>query len=176
MLISEPFMLDPHFKRSVVLLAEHKDEGSIGYVLNQKSDFVLSDIVPELQDAAFPIYIGGPVGNDSLHFLHCCYDRMNSGEEIAKGIYWGGNFETLKLLIGNNQVMKNEVRFFIGYSGWDNGQLLRELDQNSWLVTNQYNPDLIFSDEEGNLWKDIVAGLGPKYAHIVNFPENPMWN
>ncbi|RXF68876.1 YqgE/AlgH family protein [Arcticibacter tournemirensis] len=176
LLISEPFMLDPNFKRSVVLLAEHNEEGTIGYVLNQKSDFVLSDVIAECADASFPIYIGGPVGNDSLHFLHRCYDRMNSGTEIGKGIYWGGNFETLKLLISNKQVQENEIRFFVGYSGWDIGQLAGELVQNSWLVTNQYNPDFIFTEEEENLWKDIVIGLGPKYAHIVNFPENPMWN
>lgn len=176
LLISEPFMLDPNFKRSVVLLAEHNEEGTIGYVLNQKSDYVLGDILPDFAGSFFPIYIGGPVGTDSLHFLHRCYDRMNSGDEVVKGIYWGGNFETLKLLIENNQVSESEIRFFVGYSGWDIGQLARELEQNSWLVTNQYNPDFIFSEEKDNLWRDIVVGLGPKYAHIVNFPENPMWN
>ena len=97
LLISEPFMSDPNFKRSVVLLAEHNEDGTIGYVLNQKSDYLLKDLIPDCWDAAFPVYIGGPVGNDTLHFVHRCYDRMNSGAEIGKGIYWGGNFETLKL-------------------------------------------------------------------------------
>ena len=101
---------------------------------------------------------------------------MNSGTEIINGIYWGGNFETLKLLVQNNQVTDGEVMFFVGYSGWDAGQLNKELEQNSWLVTNSFNPDLLFAEEEENLWKDIVMGLGPKYAHIVNFPENPLWN
>lgn len=176
LLISEPFMLDPNFKRSVVLLAEHTDDGTVGYVLNQKSDYVLKDLIPDCDDATFPIYLGGPVGNDTLHFLHRCHDRMNSGAEIANGIYWGGSFETLKLLINNNQIQDNEIRFFIGYSGWQEEQLNTELKQNSWLVTNKYNPDFLFSDEEENLWRDIVIGLGPKYAHIVNFPENPLWN
>jgi putative transcriptional regulator len=176
LLISEPFMMDPNFKRSVVLLSEHTDEGTVGYVLNQKSDYYLEDLIPDFKDARFPVYVGGPVGNDTLHFIHRCYDRMNSGMEVGSGIYWGGNFETLKLLITNNQVADNEIMFFLGYSGWDFGQLDKELEQNSWLVTNTYNPDLLFADEEENLWKDIVLGLGPKYAHIVNFPENPLWN
>ncbi|WP_256012463.1 YqgE/AlgH family protein [Desertivirga xinjiangensis] len=175
LLISEPFMLDPNFKRSVVLLAEHNEDGSVGYVLNQKSDYVLKDLIPECGDAMFPIYVGGPVGNDTLHFLHRCYDRMNSGIEIANGIFWGGSFETLKVLISNGQINDHEIRFFIGYSGWSLDQLDREQQQNSWLVTNRYNPELLFSEEE-NLWRDIVIGLGPKYAHIVNFPENPLWN
>lgn len=175
LLISEPFMLDPNFKRSVVLLAEHNEDGSVGYVLNQKSDYVLKDLIPECGEAMFPIYVGGPVGNDTLHFLHRCNDRMNSGVEIANGIYWGGSFETLKVLISSGQINDHEVRFFIGYSGWSLDQLDREQKQNSWLVTNRYNPELLFSEEE-NLWRDIVIGLGPKYAHIVNFPENPLWN
>ena len=175
LLISEPFMLDPNFKRSVVLLAEHNDEGTVGYVLNQKSDYLLRDLIPDCWDALFPIYVGGPVGNDTLHFLHRCYDRMNTGTEIANGIYWGGSFETLKLLINNYQIEDNEIRFFVGYSGWSPEQLDKEQQQNSWLVTNKYNPELLFSEEE-NLWRDIVVGLGPKYAHIASFPENPLWN
>lgn len=175
LLISEPFMLDQNFKRSVVLLSEHTEEGTMGYVLNQKSDYLLKDLVPDFENAVNPIYVGGPVGNDTLHFIHRCYDRMNSGTEIIKGIYWGGNFETLKLLMDTNQIAEHEVMFFIGYSGWGAGQLDAELEQNSWLVTNNFNADLLFSEEE-NLWKDIILGLGPKYAHIVNFPENPLWN
>ncbi len=176
LLISEPFMADPNFKRSVVLLTEHTEEGTVGYVLNQRSDFYLKDLVSDFEAENYPVYVGGPVANDTLHFIHRCYDKMNSGTEIANGIYWGGNFETLKLLINTNQVNEKEVIFFVGYSGWDMGQLDREMEQNSWLVTNNYNQDLLFADEEENLWKDIVIGLGPKYAHIVNFPENPLWN
>jgi len=176
LLVSEPFMLDPNFKRSVVLLAEHSEEGTVGYVLNQKSDFVLSDVFPECPDGNFPIYVGGPVGVDSLHFIHRCYDRMNSGVEIGKGIYWGGNFETLKLLINAGQISENEILFFMGYSGWGDGQLEAELKQNSWLVTDKYVPDSLFSNESENLWRDIVIALGPKYSHIANFPENPLWN
>lgn len=176
LLISEPFMSDPNFKRSVVLLADHNEKGTIGYVLNQRSDFILEDLVPDLEDAPFPVYVGGPVANDTLHFIHRCNDKMNSGAEIGQGIYWGGNFETLKLLIQSKQIAKDEVLFFVGYSGWDAVQLEIELQQNSWLVTNTYKINLIFSNEEENLWKDIVFGLGPRYAHIINFPENPLWN
>ncbi|HYK76558.1 MAG TPA: YqgE/AlgH family protein [Daejeonella sp.] len=176
LLLSEPFMLDPNFKRSVVLLSEDSDAGSIGFVLNQRSDLLLNDIIPECWDATFPVFIGGPVGQDTLHFIHCCYDRLNSGIEITDGLFWGGDFETLKTLINSRQIHSNEIKFFIGYSGWGEEQLETELEQNSWLISNKYNPDLIFVEDEENLWKEAVIGLGPKYAHIVNFPENPMWN
>jgi putative transcriptional regulator len=115
------------------------------------------------------------VATDTLHFIHRCYDRMISGTEIVDGIYWGGDFELLKQLINNKEIADHEVMFFVGYSGWEVGQLENELEQNSWLVSNSVNTDLLFAEEE-NLWKDIVKGLGPKYAHIANFPENPLWN
>ncbi len=169
-------MTDPNFKRSVVLLTEHDAEGTVGYVLNQKSNLLLNDVLSDCWEARFPVYIGGPVANDTLHFIHNCYDRMNSGEMIRENVYWGGNFETLKLLINNNMIREDEIRFFIGYSGWSPGQLEKEIKDNSWLVTSNYTPELLYTENEENLWRDVVLKLGSKYAHIANFPENPMWN
>lgn len=169
-------MMDPNFKRSVVLLVEHVDEATIGYVLGQQTDLYLKDILPDFAEAKFPVYLGGPVAKDTLHFIHRCNDRMNSGEEISGGLYWGGNFETLRLLIETNQIAENEILFFVGYSGWGVNQLDDELKQNSWLVSNNYNAELLFSQETESLWKEAVVGLGSKYAHIVNFPENPLLN
>ncbi len=176
LLLSEPFMLDPNFKRSVVLLTEYEEEGAIGFVLNQRSNLILNDIITDCPNADFPVFIGGPVGNDTLHFIHCCYEKLNSGIEIMEGMYWGANFEALKLLIENNQIEQNEIKFFMGYSGWGYEQLKTEMEQNSWLVTQKYNPDIVFVQDEENLWKEVVIGFGPKYAHIANFPENPKWN
>ncbi|MFA6946178.1 MAG: YqgE/AlgH family protein, partial [Pedobacter sp.] len=130
----------------------------------------------DLKQTDFPIYLGGPVAQDTLHFVHSCYDKLNSGIRISEGVYWGGNFEALKILLDNKQLNHDEIKFFIGYSGWSAGQLDEELQQNSWLVTDKYSPELIFVEDEENLWREVVIGLGPKYAHIANFPENPQWN
>lgn len=176
LLLSEPFMQDPNFKRSVVLLTEHNEGGTVGYVLNHRSNLLLKDLLPDCMDASYPVFIGGPVANDTLHFIHRCYDRMNSGIEISEGLYWGGNFEALKLLVNNKQVAENEIRFFVGYSGWGEDQLKDEIGQNAWLITNSYNPEILFINDDENLWKEVVIALGPRFAHIVNFPENPMWN
>ncbi|MGB4399681.1 MAG: YqgE/AlgH family protein [Daejeonella sp.] len=175
LIVSEPFMLDPNFKRSVVLLTELEEQGALGFILNQKSDFIVSDLISD-SACNFPVFIGGPVANDTLHFIHSCYDKLNSGIEIMDGIYWGGNFEALQVLIANNQLDKSEIKFFIGYSGWGEEQLEGELEQNSWLVSNSFNSEVIFVEDEENLWREVVIGLGPKYAHIANFPENPQWN
>lgn len=176
LLVSEPFMIDPNFKRSVVMLAEYEESGAVGFILNQRSDLLLKDIISDCGEADHPVFLGGPVANDTLHFIHSCYDKLNSGIEIREGVYWGGNFEALQVLLNTNQISHDEIKFFIGYSGWGEGQLENELEQNSWLVTNKFNSEVLYVEDEENLWREVVIGLGPKYAHIVNFPENPQWN
>ncbi|MFA6276719.1 MAG: YqgE/AlgH family protein [Pedobacter sp.] len=176
LLISEPFLNDPNFKRSVILMAEHGEEGTLGFILNQPSSLLLKDLVPDLGQADYPIFIGGPVEVDTIHFIHRCYDKLNSGEEIANGIYWGGNFETLKILVNNNSISENEVKFFLGYSGWGQEQLEEEINTNTWIVSGKYHQDIVFSHNEEELWRKVIVNLGPKYAHVSNFPSDPSLN
>lgn len=176
LLISEPFMLDPNFKRSVVFIADHSEAGTVGYVMNHRSDVVLGDLIPECAASNLPVYLGGPVGNETLHFLHRCYDKMHSGTEVGKGVFWGGDFETIKTLVNEGSLNSEEVRFFVGYSGWERHQLDEELKQNAWMVSNKYPPRDLFKWQPEEFWKNAVLELGPRYAHIINFPETPMWN
>lgn len=176
LLISEPFLMDPNFQRSVILISDYQDEGTVGFVLNHPSLLLLRDLVPEMPDAEFPVYLGGPVATDTVHFIHRCYDKLNDGVEISKGIYWGGNFEALKILINTNSIKPDEIKFFIGYSGWAENQLQSEIKENTWIVSNQYHPDLVFSADEEEVWREVIVNLGPKYAHVSNFPQNPNLN
>ncbi len=176
LLISEPFLMDPNFQRSVVLLTQYHEEGTIGFILNHHTQYRLKDLIPEMDQADFPVYAGGPVATDTIHFIHRCYDKLNDGEEIAKGIYWGGNFETLKILIDTHQVAHSDIKFFIGYSGWGQQQLQNELEENTWIVSGKYDLDLIFSDNEEEVWREVIVNLGPKYAHVSRFPQNPNLN
>lgn len=170
-------MLDPEFMRSVVLLCEHQPtEGTMGYVLNQPTNLLLSDVLQDLPQAGFPLFLGGPVGHDAIHFIHRCADRIPESMDLGNEIYWGGNFETLKILLENEQIAAHEIKFFLGYSGWDPGQLDREMTENSWMVCTQYNPELAFEHESENLWKEAVIAMGPKYAHVANFPIDPRMN
>ncbi len=176
LLISEPFMADPNFKRSVVLLCEYTDEGAVGYVLNQLTEYILKDVLPDCWDADFPVYVGGPVGRDTLHFIHRCNDKIPGGKQIAEELFWGGDFESLKIQVNNYNIKSEEIRFFIGYSGWDAEQLLNEVNQNAWIVANLPDVEMIFTDTEENFWRKAVKNLGKKYEHIINFPENPELN
>jgi putative transcriptional regulator len=176
LLISEPFMLDPNFKRSVIILAEYGEEGAMGFVLNHESEYLLGDILPDIQYAEMPVFIGGPVGNDTLHFIHCVPDKIDGGILLSEGVYWGGDFETVKDMVAKYQLSAAEIKFFIGYSGWTAGQLDTEIGDDAWIVSDKYSREILFNHTDQNLWKDVVKGLGQRYAHIANFPENPMMN
>jgi putative transcriptional regulator len=176
LLISEPFMMDPNFKRSVILLTEYSEAGAMGFVLNHQSEYLLGDLLPDLPYSEMPVFVGGPVGEDTLHFIHRCPEKIDGGIEIAEGVFWGGDFDVVKDLVTNYQVTDTEIKFFAGYSGWTPGQLNGEIDEDTWIVTDKYNPEIIFTQDEQNMWKEVVISLGQRYAHIANFPENPEMN
>ncbi|MEO7960054.1 MAG: YqgE/AlgH family protein [Ginsengibacter sp.] len=175
LLIANPFLKDPNFVRSVIFLCEHKDEGSFGFVLNKKFPKSLNELVPDLGKVPLPVYQGGPVQGDSLHFLHQYPDVIVGGEEVLKNVYWGGNFESLSANLRNNDIDSKKIRFFIGYSGWAEGQLENELKEESWL-TVAATRELLFDTSPENVWKNALRHLGGKYEMMINFPLDPQLN
>ena len=145
LLIAEPSILgDVSFNRSVVLLAEHNDEGSIGFILNKPLNYTINDLLPEIE-ASFKIYNGGPVEQDNLYFIHNIPEIIPNSVEISNGIYWGGDFETTKQLINEGKITKNHIRFFLGYSGWSVNQLEMEMQENAWIVTENTSKNKLLS-------------------------------
>ena len=88
LLISEPFLSDPNFKRTVVLVTEHDEAGSVGFILNRPLQYRLNDILEDFPSLDAPVYVGGPVKQDSLHFLHRIRALAEEGDEVAPGVYW----------------------------------------------------------------------------------------
>ena len=129
LLIADPFLKDPNFLRTVVFLCEHKDEGSFGFVLNRQYENTLDELIPELEGHKLPVYYGGPVQIDSIHFLHQYPAEIPGGQEVIKGVYWGGDFDAVVNLIKNEEIDTDKIRFFIGYSGWSEGQLKEEMTE-----------------------------------------------
>ncbi|UII25623.1 YqgE/AlgH family protein [Fulvivirga maritima] len=175
LLISEPFLPDPNFERTVVLLCEHNEEGSFGFVLNKPSTVLLDEIMEDVNDFSEKVYIGGPVQQDTLHFVHR-EENIEGGVPIAEGLYWGGNFEQLLSMINTKQVSGNDFRFFVGYSGWSEGQLKNELDADSWIVANYANEQLVFNTPEDELWKVVLKELGGRFNVYSNYPTDPRLN
>ena len=176
LLIAEPSIIgEIPFNRSVILLADYTEEGSIGFILNKPLEYTLNDLIPTAE-TPFKVYNGGPVEQDNLYFIHKIPDLIPESIEISLGIYWGGNFDVVVNLINNGNINESDIRFFLGYSGWEPNQLERELQSNSWIVTeNIYKSDLINKSEE-TFWKEKMLELGGDYSIWSNAPEDPSYN
>ncbi|MCB0397307.1 MAG: YqgE/AlgH family protein [Flavobacteriales bacterium] len=175
LLLSEPFLTDLHFKRSVILLTEHTKEGSLGFILNKPISLTLNDAVDDFPTFDAPLYLGGPVRNDSLFFIHTAGAKIPGSMKIRDGLFWGGDFEALKTLVITNKISESQVRFFVGYSGWAPDQLEYELNHQSWVVAKGEVPDIMEGESE-TLWKSLLQHMGTEYAILSNFPENPSLN
>ena len=175
LLIADPFLKDPNFRRSVVFICEHKDEGSFGFVLNRPHDQSLGELLQGFESSTFPVYYGGPVQLDTLHFLHQCPELIPGGVEVTEGIYWGGEFEAVLDMLKLNKLSNNNIRFFIGYSGWSQGQLEEEMTIKSWLTTDATLP-LIFPENVNETWKEALKQLGGDYVQLINYPLDPQLN
>jgi putative transcriptional regulator len=174
LLISDPFLKDPNFMRTVVFLCEHRQEGSFGFVLNKRLDHQLGDLIKNAEGIRFPVFEGGPVQKDTLHFLHQVPDFVG-GIEVTDGIYWGGDFEAVLSLLRNNQLNKSDIRFFLGYSGWGEEQLAGELEEKSW-ITREASRQLVFNIETQQIWKAALADLGGEYSQMIHYPIDPQLN
>lgn len=174
-LLSEPFLSDNYFSRSVILLTEHNDEGTIGFILNKASDIKLNEAVDNFPSFKADIFFGGPVNKHNLFFLHTIGSKVEGAVEVLPGLFWGGNFEQLKSLVSGKTVDPEQLRFFAGYAGWAPGQLDKELEENSWIVC-ETSLDLLWSNKNKNLWAKVLQTLGPEYAQLANFPIDPNLN
>ena len=173
-ILSSPFLPEEPFHKSVVYLTEHSPEGSVGFILNKKLDITLKNIIPELE-SDFDLYMGGPVETDMLYFIHTLGERIEGSFPIGENIYWGGDFFQMKREILRKEATTENVRFFLGYSGWDSGQLEAEMRNGYWIE----DPDYSFSlnmHKTRYLWESRIKNLGQEFALWVNQPENPALN
>ncbi len=175
LLISEPFMDDPYFKRSVVLLTEYSNDGALGFILNKPLDITINDTMEDFPPFDAPIFMGGPVQSDSLFYIHSQGEFIESSVKITENLYWSGNFDQLKQLVKDQQIFPHEIKFFIGYSGWDKAQLTEEIESESWIISDIKSKE-INQLNDVNLWKNTLKEMGSKFSVLSNFPEDPSYN
>jgi putative transcriptional regulator len=175
LLVSEPFLADNTFKRSVILLSEHDDSGTLGFILNKPTEVKVHDALEDFPEFDSNLFFGGPVETDSLFYIHTLGLQLSGSREIASGIFWGGSFEQLKQMIAAGKVRPNQIRFYAGYSGWDPKQLDHELEEHSWMVSG-CSKQFTFYDDPKCLWSQVLKSMGTEYAILANFPEDPNWN
>lgn len=176
LLIAHPFLKDPHFSRSVVFLCKNEEAGAFGFLLNKPFFRSLEELLPDVMDGLhFPVFAGGPVQTDALNFIHRYPHYLGESEEVMKDIFLGGNFESLLIHLKNDDIEETGIRFFIGYSGWSEGQLDREIEEGSWL-TAEATRKLLFETPPEHIWKEALRQLGGDYAMLANYPADPQLN
>lgn len=173
-LVSEPFLQDTYFKRSLVLLTEYTKEGCVGFVLNKPLDVKVNEVMIDFPNCGSTVSIGGPVSTNTIHYIHTLGNFIPNSVHVQEDVYWGGDFDFIKNGIRNGEITADHIRFFLGYSGWHAGQLEKELEQNSWIITEIASPEMM--NPSNDLWKDTLSRLGDKYKIWSNFPENPGQN
>jgi putative transcriptional regulator len=175
LLVSEPFLADPNFKKSVILLCEHEAHGSVGFILNKLLEVDSDELLPGILDLNFPIYFGGPVEQNTLHFIHKVGHLIEDSFPIGNGVYWGGNLDSINEIFKSGKANMSDIKFFIGYSGWAEGQLDLEIEQKSWWLTDM-DSSIIFNEEIEEIWPESVKKLGSDFAYLADSPEDFTWN
>ncbi len=173
-LVSEPFMMDRNFQRTVVLLVEHNEEGSLGFILNRQIEQGLHELVEGFPQSQAQVFLGGPVEQNTLHYVHKD-ESLEGSRLVTEGVFWSGDFRQVqeKLLLGNLNVA--DILFFVGYAGWGPGQLEGEILEKSWIVAPE-NPAFIFNPNNEKLWKEVLRSMGKKFQVISNYPTDPSLN
>lgn len=175
-LISEPFLYDEMFGRSVILLVDHSTDGTMGLVLNKPLPLSLNDVLKEFKDINnIPIYKGGPLSTDTLFYLHTLKDVEDS-LQIGKGVYLNGDFDAIRRYILQGNDIDGKIRFFLGYSGWEHDQLCQKIEENTWLIGSTGISSLMDEKGSAELWKNVLGQLGGKYEIWSRFPQIPTLN
>lgn len=175
LLISEPYLVDPYFRRTVVLLCAHNNEGSFGFVLNRYIDMGINDLLDGMPQLETRISIGGPVQSGNLYYLHTFGKHIDGSAEVIDGVHMGGDLEQIKAMLATDVRLAKHVRFFVGYSGWGQEQLQRELTDRSWLVSRA-DKQRVMNTALDDLWADTLRFMGDRFAPLANFPEDPSLN
>ncbi len=174
-LISEPFLPDTFFSRSIVYLTDHSPEGSVGFILNKKIDLTLSNAISGFDGWNEKLNMGGPVAPDTIHYLHNMGDMIPGSVFVEDNIFWGGNIDSIRDLVAARSLTSVQIRFFLGYSGWSAGQLERELKEDSWVIA-RVKPEIVMNNRGEDTWKRVLRSLNNKYRIWADFPDSPEMN
>lgn len=176
LLVSEPYLPDPYFRRTVVLLCDHNNgEGSFGFVLNRRMDLGINDLMEDFPPVHAPVGIGGPVQSGELYYLHTLGKAIEGSTEVVDGVHMGGNYQQLRSILATDPKLSKHVRFFVGYSGWGPEQLEQELSERSWLVASA-DRKRVMDVRVDALWGNTLRSMGQAFAPLANFPEDPSLN
>ncbi|MFM7216814.1 MAG: YqgE/AlgH family protein [Bacteroidota bacterium] len=171
LLISEPFNPEPNFKRSVVLVSQHDRKGTIGFILNKPTPLRVGDALEDFPDFNAIVYWGGPLRLDSIYYVHRL-PKLAGSKKIGNGIFWGGDFRQLKVMIESGEVGEEDIKFIAGFAAWIPEQLQEEIELENWWVTDaDVHSTLV--EEPTVVWGKVLRKMGHVYGILNDFPEDP---
>ena len=177
-LIANPVLPDPNFSRTVILICNHNENGSFGLIVNRSAQLTANEIFSQrelFKGESCKIFIGGPVSQTQVFYL-CRLEAPTPGlEEVCPGIQMGMNWEGLEDVVDQLRNPAEDIRFYLGYSGWAAGQLAGEMEQKSWL-TCEAKGNFVFGEPEQSIWPGLVRSLGKDYEYLLQAPVNPSMN
>jgi len=174
LLLASPALLDPNFRRTVVLIGMHSEEGAMGLVLNRPSQMTVGEAVPQLEQTvgeSEPVYVGGPVQESSIVLLAEFLDPSLAGLLVLGRI----GFPAPEADIDALGEATARGRVFAGFAGWGAGQLDAEVDQGDWIAQTAL-PEDVFSDSPAELWSRVLTRKGGSYALLARMPPDPSVN
>lgn len=174
-LLAEPFMLDSNFKRAAILLCDHSEEGSFGFIMNRPLNIRVDELIEDFPEFNAEVFLGGPVQQDTIHYIHNVGDLLDDSVKVIDGVYWGGDFNKLKFLITSQLIEPHNIRFFVGYSGWSEGQLVDEMVYGSWVVADM-DANYLFKSKPSYLWQQVMYNKGDAFTVIAHMPDVVSWN
>lgn len=133
---SSDALIGSFFEHTTIIIVKDNEEGSVGFVINKPFGKSLHELIEFNHSNPFPLMDGGPVDRDHLFVLHKRPDLIDGGEAMSQGLYLGGNMEQVIAAINNKSINKEEIKLFIGYCGWDAGELEEEIREGSWILSN----------------------------------------
>lgn len=174
LLLAQPLLIDSYFSRSVILICDHNKNGTIGLQINKPLKSKVESIISKpLIDQK--VFLGGPV-DKNIFFLHKKNVFTNDSVKINNHLFFSKNIDYIESLILNKKIQQNQFKLFIGYSGWDSGQLEEELNKNSWIVVPKFDINIIFSKDYNNIWKEVLNNSSKIHKMFSNYPTNPRLN
>ena len=171
LLISEPFNPEPNFKRSVILISQHGKQGSIGFIINKPTPLLIHEALEDFPEFEAPVYWGGSIRLDSIYYVHSL-PELRGSHKIMEGVYWGGNYKQLKVMIESGNVTPDQIRFFAGYTAWHPKQLEKEIKAENWWITTADKQSAL-EEEPALIWGRILQKMGHVYGILNDFPEDP---
>jgi putative transcriptional regulator len=175
-LISKPNILgDITFNKSIVLIVDFNVEGVVGFMINKPLDEDLNQLMPEVK-REFKVFDGGPVERNKLYFIHSVPELISGGIQISDDLFWGGSTLEVTSKINSGLLNSNQIKFFLGYSGWGAYQLEDEINDDVWLQQTEMNSAEIIKCDSTFFWNENIRKLGGDYLIWSNAPDNPNYN